>query len=332
MITIETKAVFEYPIIMKSKNILCLVLFVTLIVVLSAIFVSSKLMWKSDQILKQVPFGDTTKATYSSKEPITMENSFETDFPSWIKTKTEDMSAKDVFEYFEWSNHSSCQLMNDFGGRFMDGTSKGHRFYDGQKAICLMPHSVAPDPSSCLVYSFGIDNDWSFDETMEKYGCEVYSFDPSIEDAQETFDHSPKIHFYKIGLGPKNMTNNKGWKILNLESIRNMLGHNNRIIDYLKIDIETAEWNVLPEIMKTGQLDSVKQMGLEIHNQRHDREPDLNELKEYVQILRTLERDFGMVRFDSKMNAINMIHPISYMNNQLRSLGYEIAWYNKKFL
>ena len=105
-------------------------------------------------------------------------------------------------------------------------------------------HSVAPNPSSFLVYSLGIDNDWSFDETMEKYGCEVYSFDPSIEDAQEKFDHSPKVHFYKIGLGPKNTTNDKGWKIMNLESIRNMLGHNNRIIDYLKIDIETAEWSV----------------------------------------------------------------------------------------
>ena len=156
----------------------------------------------------------------------------------------------------------------------MDGIIKGNRFYDGQKAVCLIPHSVAPDPSSCLVYSFGIDNDWSFDETMEKYGCEVYSFDPSIEDVQDKFDHSPKIHFYKIGLGPKNTTNDKGWKIMNLESIRNMLGHNNRIIDYLKIDIETAEWSVLPQIMETGQLDSVKHMVLEIHNQRYDKEPD----------------------------------------------------------
>ncbi len=134
VITIKTKAVLEYPIIMKSKNVLCLLLlFVSLIVVMSALFVYSKSMWKSDQILQQVPFGDTTKATYFSKVQ-TMVNSFQIDSPSWTNTETEDMSAKDVFEYFEWSNHSSCQLINDFGGRFMDGTLKGHRFYDGQKA------------------------------------------------------------------------------------------------------------------------------------------------------------------------------------------------------
>ena len=112
---------------MERRNIRRLFL-VSFIVVLFTLFIYSASIWKSDQNLQQDTSGYTMKATYSSKEPI------EIDFPSWISTKTEDMSAKDVFEYFEWSNHSSCQLINDFGGRFMDGTLKGHRFYDGQKA------------------------------------------------------------------------------------------------------------------------------------------------------------------------------------------------------
>ena len=44
-----------------------------------------------------------------------------------------------------------------------------------------------------------------------------------------------------------------------------MLGHENRVIDYLKIDIEEAEWNVLAEMVETRELGLVKQKGLEIH-------------------------------------------------------------------
>lgn len=40
---------------------------------------------------------------------------------------------------------------------------------DGQKAVCLDP-GVAPEPGACLVYSFGISDDWSFDQVMESYG------------------------------------------------------------------------------------------------------------------------------------------------------------------
>jgi hypothetical protein len=39
---------------------------------------------------------------------------------------------------------------------------------DGQKAVCIDPQ-VAPQPGECLVYSFGIADDWSFDEEMEEY-------------------------------------------------------------------------------------------------------------------------------------------------------------------
>jgi len=30
----------------------------------------------------------------------------------------------------------------------------------------------------CLMYSFGVGNDFSFDDEMAKKGCEVHSFDP----------------------------------------------------------------------------------------------------------------------------------------------------------
>jgi hypothetical protein len=33
----------------------------------------------------------------------------------------------------------------------------------------------------CVVYSFGIANNWLFDELMVKHGCDVFSFDPSMD-------------------------------------------------------------------------------------------------------------------------------------------------------
>jgi hypothetical protein len=36
-----------------------------------------------------------------------------------------------------------------------------------------MDEGVAPTPGSCTVLSFGINNEWSFDDAMEEYGCDV---------------------------------------------------------------------------------------------------------------------------------------------------------------
>lgn len=48
---------------------------------------------------------------------------------------------------------------------------------DGGWDICMdLPYAFS---ESCLIYSFGIDNDFSFEEAVEKrFNCEIHSFDP----------------------------------------------------------------------------------------------------------------------------------------------------------
>jgi len=243
--------------------------------------------------------------------------------PSWINLKPGEMSAKEIMEYFNWSNSSSCQLAHDFGGIMMKNPSG----LDGQKAVCILPTSIAPPPGSCIVYSIGINNEWSFDDAMEQYGCIVYAFDPSMNDAKDLFNRSSKIHFYKIGLSVRDETNNsQGWKTLSLGSIRRILGHQDQVIDYLKMDIEFGEWEVLPELMKSGELDQVKQLSVEIHPPRVG---SLEDYQDLAGILWSLEREHGMIRFDSKANPWSF----GYLSwSDVPRFNYEIAWCNQKFM
>ena len=75
-----------------------------------------------------------------------------------------DLTPREIIEYFYWSNRSSCQLVHDFGGQMLRNPSG----LDGQKAVCL-DSAVRPQSGDCIVYSFGINHEWSF-AIVEKAG------------------------------------------------------------------------------------------------------------------------------------------------------------------
>ena len=253
----------------------------------------------------------------STEEEVDCEVAAETEI-NWKTINVTGLSPEEIVEYFLWTNQTSCKLSHDFGGRMLKNPSG----FDGQKAVCLDPE-VAPKAGRCVVYSFGINYEWSFDEAMESYGCQVFAFDPSMKDIDH--DHSKAVKFYNLGLGAKDTSENNGWKLKTLSSIYSMLRpiHGNATIDYLKIDIESAEWDAIPNIITTGMLTKVRQLGVEFHWSK--RQPDLQYFQERVNIVKAIE-DAGMIRFDSKYNPWYVGH-IPALNNYTGSLGYEIAWH-----
>lgn len=242
---------------------------------------------------------------------------------NWSTMDIATMTSKQIMDYFHWNNASSCRLAQYFGGvTFINGV-------DGQKAVCMDPE-IMPLAGQCIVYSFGINYDWSFEQMIDRYGCAVYAFDPSLAmDTQKCNDSN--IHYFHLGLGNREQKFDDGWHVQSLSAIYEKLQTekfhaSNLFIDYLKIDIEEEEWTVLVDILDSGMINKVKQLAVEVHLPL---EGNITDYRQLVGLLRSMEEKHGMVRFDSKLNAFSekSLKPLSGTKGYA---AHEIAWYNQK--
>ncbi|XP_059178739.1 uncharacterized protein LOC131957913 isoform X2 [Physella acuta] len=162
---------------------------------------------------------------------------------------------------------------------------------DGGWEVCDDPDVRPTMP--CVVYSYGIHYDFSFDDDVAKlYGCHVYSFDPSMDKVEDRYNRSDKVHFYKIGLDGETYVNTRNWSLYTHGDIKKMLEHQNTNIDAIKMDIEKSEWGALPEMLASGQLKNVRQLLVEFHVKDTDRDYLLPRVK----LMQGLERA-GMRKF-----------------------------------
>jgi hypothetical protein len=256
------------------------------------------------------------------------------------------MSPEDVFQYLHWSNCcAACQLPVDFGFEVArSGNPGGVAHPDGHKLVCLDQY-IAPVFNNCHVYSFGIDNQWTFDEDMAKFGCHVYSFDPSMG-ANNYYNRTSKIHFFNLGLAKENGQSPKGWKMKTASSIYEMLADyhsNSTLIDIFKMDIEFYEWEVIPQMVQSGFLrDKVKQLAVEIHLNIDDSLENYQKRVRILQDLESMEKPSsglygdhhqvagGFVRFSSRINP-GLKRSIKILGNKADYWGFELTWYNSKF-
>ncbi len=90
-------------------------------------------------------------------------------------------SLKDIREQFysiaNMPLQNVCTVGKFFGGFWIDHLG----CLDGHKYVCMDQLYVDIKSGNCLIYSFGINNEWSFEEGMAKLGCTIRSFDPTID-------------------------------------------------------------------------------------------------------------------------------------------------------
>ena len=182
-----------------------------------------------------------------------------------------NMTTQEMVDYIRFTNASSCKLERDFGGNV-----------DGNKSVCLDPE-VRPEPGNCIVYSFGVHHEWTFDEEMARYGCHVYAFDPLIK---KNHNRSEKIHVYNFGLSYKSQTSMQNWTVHPLHKIYKMLQtvHGKVPISYLRYDLEDYDLKVLPNIIRTGVLMDIRQLALEVHIEPEAKIDMLRDLVEVLQV------------------------------------------------
>ncbi|KAJ8320695.1 hypothetical protein KUTeg_002282 [Tegillarca granosa] len=89
--------------------------------------------------------------------------------------KLDFKAASSLYEKYVITKQESCKII------------RLGNVQDGGWDLCSDSGYEPRNDGSCLVYSVGINNDFSFDDAISrKYGCTVHCFDPSLECFQLT--------------------------------------------------------------------------------------------------------------------------------------------------
>ncbi|CAD6572594.1 MAG: hypothetical protein CYPHOPRED_004889 [Cyphobasidiales sp. Tagirdzhanova-0007] len=178
------------------------------------------------------------------------------------------------------------------------------RVVDGGKYTCGLPRIAEVRRDKCVVYSFGVAQESSWEaELLERTECEIYMYDFSVEKygPQIEWLDEPlrkRAHFFPYGIASKD-GHVDGTPFYTLKTLMKMNGHD--WIDILKVDVEGAEFQVLPDIIEEFGDNSLpfEQLLLELHV--NEVRPTAYDAKAFIGFWNTLEAA-GLRAFASELN------------------------------
>jgi hypothetical protein len=145
------------------------------------------------------------------------------------------------------------------------------RIGDGGKWICGIEVYENSRAKPCVLYSFGVANESTFEaEMLERTNCDIYAYDFSVDhmgyplNSEDGLDL--KVYFEPWALSSTNINRT----FLTLGEIMRRNGHD--WIDFLKIDIEGNEFACLDQIMEEFEdILPFGQLQMEIHVDHYGR-------------------------------------------------------------
>ncbi|XP_071540043.1 uncharacterized protein [Panulirus ornatus] len=205
------------------------------------------------------------RSTLAQQQPA--ESNKSTTISEGCESSCQVVGLESIEQYRAYLHHTetACKNMRQFGGK---KPAPG----DGRKFVC-MDKRFNIKKGDCVIFSFGVNNEWSFEDDFDKFGCKVYAFDPTM--GVEDHQRSPNIHFSAVGIanyqGVKNIGMGKNWamrKVDRFENLVNQAGLAGKEIDVVKLDVELSEVDFLQDMLLNSPhvLKKIKQIAMEVHD------------------------------------------------------------------
>jgi len=199
-----------------------------------------------------------------------------------LENMTEDQCVDVFYKVTSIPLQGLCRSLKRVGGIYIGSL-------DGDKFVCM---DTIIRSKNCIIYSYGINNEWSFEDIMAAdFNCSVYAYDHTI-DAPAL--RGERIHFKAQGIGI-----DKTEQLDTLEAQMRANGHSQSTISFLKADIEGSELTALPQWIESGVLDRVEQLAFEFHTrQMFHLQPDQPSFKDVLKTIQDLyKKDFRLISY-----------------------------------
>ncbi|KAJ3045034.1 Methyltransferase-like protein 24 [Rhizophlyctis rosea] len=201
-------------------------------------------------------------------------------FTSWVSAPAGcDWAVNDKSPDCRQASRSALTQMGvdifDLGAKRVDyEVCRFRRFGTGWGAHDLCDRPPA-EFEKCIFYSFGIDNDYSFDTALdEQWNCTGILLDPTVNHPASP---GPRLNFLKFGatllndgdLGGAGTslrgTKANDWLLTSIPNLKKFLKHDH--VNILKVDCEGCEYSIARDVSNEDPdfFSSVDQLAIEVH-------------------------------------------------------------------